>query len=185
MHGNHSMTRLSRQSVLEAARKLFGYTPNIVAEMSHNVATTKGYLELLSLLRQHGTLTQTEQEIVMLATSAWNRCEYCLAGHRMASKRAGIPQAELDRISRLEIPADRRLQALTSATWALMDREGRLTTSDLSAFEESAIEKAQIYEIVALLAVEFIVHYVDRIEGTPLDAEILSQRFSALPDVKR
>ncbi len=185
MHGNDSIPQQSRQTVLEKARKFFGYPPNLIVEMSHNVATTEAYLQVLSLLRQNGTLTHTEQQIVMLSISAWNGCEYCMAAHRMAAKRAGIAQSELDRISRVEIPADRRLQVLATATWALMDKKGWLAREDLAAFEELGIEKAQFYEIIALIAVELIANYVDHIEKTPLDAAIVSQRVRALPDSDR
>ena len=100
MHSTHSSNQQSRQAVLEKARGFFGYPPNLVLEMSHSVATTDGYLELLSVLQRNGTLTQTEQHIVMLAIAAWNGCEYCMATHRMAAKRAGVEQSELDRLSR-------------------------------------------------------------------------------------
>lgn len=182
MHNNDQNTRRLRQTVLEKARKFFGYPPNLIVEMSHNVATTEAYLDVLSVLQKKGTLTQKEQEIVMLSISAWNRCEYCMASHRTAAKKSGVPQSELDRLCRIEIPADRRLQALATATWALMDKEGWLVREDLAAFEELGIEKAQFYEIIALIAVELIANYVDHIEKTTLDAAIVSQRFPALPD---
>lgn len=185
MHINHSIKQASRQTVLEKAREFFGYPPNLVVEMSHNVATADGYIGLLSVLQRSGTLTRTEQQIVMLAIAAWNGCEYCMAAHRMSAKRAGVEQSELNRLSRVEIPANRRLQALATATWALMDKEGRLTAEDLSAFEEHGIEKAQLYEMIALIAAELIANYVDHIEKTPLDAAIVSQRFSALPNTNR
>lgn len=185
MHSNEFSTRQTRFSVLETARKFFGYPPNLVVEMSHNVATTEGYLRLLSSLRQHGTLTTTEQGIVLLAIAAWNGCEYCMAAHRMAARRAGVAQSELDRLCRVELPADRRLQALAMATWALMDRKGRLVEDDLATFEDLGIEKAQLYEIIALIAAELIANYIDHIEKTPLDAAIVSQRVSALPKSDR
>lgn len=185
MYGIDSIPQQSRQTVLEKARKFFGYPPNLIVEMSHNVATTEAYLQLLSLLRQNGTLTQTEQQIVMLSISAWNGCEYCMAAHRMAAKRAGVAQSELDHISRVEIPADRRLQVLATATWALTDKKGWLAREDLAAFEELGIEKAQFYEIIALIAVELIANYVDHIEKTPLDVAIVSQRVRALPESER
>lgn len=185
MHSTYLSNQQSRQAVLLKARGFFGYPSNLVLEMSHNAATTHGYIELLSALQSNGTLTQTEQHIVMLAIAAWNGCEYCMATHRMAAKRAGVAQSELDRLSRVEIPVNGRLQALASATWALVDKQGRLTAADLGTFEESGIEKAQLYEIIALIAVELIANYVDRIEKTPLDAAIVSQRFLALPDCGR
>lgn len=177
MGSNNSSTQQLRQTVLERARRFFGYPPNLIVEMSHNVATAAVYLESLSSLRQNGTLTRTEQEIVMLATSAWNACEYCMAAHRTAAKRLGVAQSELDRLSRIELPVDNRLQALATATWALMDSDHMLVRDDLLPFEEFGIEKAQFYEIIALIAVEYIANYVHNIEKTPLDAAIVSQRF--------
>lgn len=185
MRNNDLNTPYSRQTVLEKARKFFGYPPNLIVEMSHNVATTEAYLDVLSVLRKNGTLTQIEQQVVMLSISAWNRCEYCMAFHRTAAKKSGVAQSELDHICRIEIPADRRLQGLVTATWAVMDKEGWLVREDLAAFEEFGIEKAQFYEIVTLVAVELIANYVDHLEKTPLDAAIVSQRFRALPNRDR
>lgn len=181
MRSDHPTTRQLRQTVLEKARRYFGYPPKLVVEMSHNVATAEVYLDLLSSLQRNSTLTPTEQEIVLLAISTWNRSEYCMAAHRTAAKRAGIAQSELDRLSRLELPADHRLQGLATATWALMDKDGWLVPEDFVPFEEFGIEKAQFYEIIALIAVELIANYVDHIEKTPLDAAIVSQRFRLLP----
>jgi len=180
-----SMTHDKRQEALEKARTFFGYVPNLIVEMSQNPATTDAYVELLSVLRRDGTLTHTEQHIVMLAIAAWNRCEYCLAMHRTAAKRAGVAQSELDRVSRIEIPADGRLQALVTATWALIDQQGWLGRDGLEAFELVGIEKAQLYEIIGLIAAELIANYVDHIHGSRLDAAIVSQRFPGLPDSDR
>lgn len=176
MNGNYSHAAPSRQAVMESARKLFGYTPNLIAEMSNNPVTADGYLRFLFSLRQNGTLTHREQQIVMLAISAWNGCRYCIAAHKTAARRAGVAQSDLDRLGRLEVPADRRLQALATATWALLDKQGRLAREDLAPFADLGIEKAQIYEIVALIAVELIANYVDHFENLPLDAAIVAQR---------
>jgi len=176
MQGKDRNTALKRQRLIEQARKLFGYPPKLIVEMCQNVATADGYLRLLLSLRDNGTLTQAEQQTVMLAASSWNGSAYCIAAHRTAARRAGVDQDDLDRVSRLAIPADRRLQALVTATWALLDKEGRLHTEDLAPFDEFGIEKAQIYEIVALVAADLIENYVALIDNVPLDAAIIGQR---------
>ncbi|MEM9195896.1 MAG: carboxymuconolactone decarboxylase family protein [Myxococcota bacterium] len=159
----------TKEEVLEQAKQTYGFVPNLMAEMAENPAVTAGFLAGTGALKD-GVLTPTEQQVVMLAVSSHNECHYCSAAHRTAAKGMGVDREELVRIDDRELPKDTRLRALTDATWRVIDRRGWLEASDREAIEAAGIDRAQLYEIIAIVGFKTITNYINHIAGTEVDA---------------
>jgi len=69
------------------------------------------------------------------------------------------------------LPEDRRLRSVVSATWQVLDTRGWLGPSDLGNLEAEGIDRAQLYEIVALVGLKTISNYVNHIAHTPVDPQ--------------
>ena len=156
------------ERVLEKANQVFGFIPNLFLEMSHNPAVAELMLRALQSLSK-GVLTPAEQQVVMLAVSSWNECHYCTAAHRSVGKMMGVAQADLDRLDQKQLPADERLQAITTATWTVMEKKGWLDAGDLEHLGERGVGRAELYEIIAFVGVMTITTYINHIHGTELD----------------
>lgn len=152
----------SRAAVLRRAHRLFGFVPSLLVEMARSPAAANAYLSAMEAL-QLGALTEAEQHIVMLAVSAANESRYCMITHSELAQAANVTTPDLDNVSALEAPSDMRLKALTKVTWRVIEKRGWLDDSDMNEFEEIGIERNQIYEIIAFVAVKTISNYIHHI----------------------
>jgi len=157
--------------VFEAVRKKYGFVPNLIREMSKSPAVARAYLGGQQALTE-GKLTARDREAVQLAVSVYNECAYCRAAHRMGADATGIAPADVAAIERGDRADDPRVSALVAATWEILDVRGWLKAADLDRFQALGIDRAQIYEIVALIGLKTISNYVNHIAHTEIDKEL-------------
>ena len=66
-------------------------------------------------------------------------------------------------------PEDRRLRSLVSATWQVLDARGWLGASDLASLEAEGVDRAQLYEIIALVGLKTISNFINHVAHTAID----------------
>lgn len=157
------------QEIFDAVAKRYGFVPNLIREMSRNPAVARVYLGGQDALAD-GVLSGPEKQALQLAISVFNECEYCRAAHSTGSRMAGLGEADVDAIERGELPQSPRLRTLVSAAWQLLEAKGFLTADQLKALEAEGVDRAQLYEVVALVGLKTISNYVNHIAHTPIDA---------------
>ncbi|MGF6781385.1 alkylhydroperoxidase family enzyme [Paraburkholderia sp. GAS334] len=65
---------------LEAAKRAFGFVPNLQSHMAESPELLAGYSALWDIFSK-STLTSHEQQVVYLTSNFENNCHYCMAGH--------------------------------------------------------------------------------------------------------
>lgn len=158
----------AENAIFEAVKKRYGFVPNLIREMSRNPAVARVYLEGQEALAS-GVLSPLEQQVVQLAVSAFNECDYCRAAHSLGSKMAGVPAAEIEAVRRGDLPTSPRLRSLVHAAWLVLDTRGSLGDDNVAALEAEGIGRAQLYEIVAIVGLKTISNYINHIAHTPID----------------
>lgn len=156
--------------VFEAVTAKFGFVPNLIREMARSPAVARVYLGGQEAMAS-ASLSAPEQQIVQLAVAVYNECPYCRAAHRGGCRQAGVAQADIELVEKGSLPEDRRLRSVVSATWQVLDTKGWLGPSDLASLEAEGIDRAQLYEVVALVGLKTISNYVNHIAHTPVDAQ--------------
>lgn len=158
-----------RDAIFAAVQKKFGFVPNLVREMAVNPAVARVYLDGQGALAT-GILSPREQQAVQLAVSVYNECHYCRAAHGLGSQMAGVSPADIEAIQKGALPDDLRLRRLVHACWLVLDMRGSLGQNDLSGLEAEGIDRAQLYEIIAIIGLQTISNYINHIAHTPIDA---------------
>ena len=159
------------QAVLETAKQLFGFAPNLIHEMvEYSPTIGEVYLEANKAIAT-GRLTEQEQQAVILTISTFNNCHYCRAAHTAAGSMAGLSEDAIEAIKATGLPQDERLRTLVQATRRTLTKHGWLTADDLAAFEDQGVDRAALYEIVALIGIKTISNYVNHIAGTEIDPQ--------------
>jgi alkylhydroperoxidase family enzyme len=82
-----------------------------------------------------------------------------------------VAPGDIDLVEKGALPEDRRLRAVVSSTWQVLDARGWLSASDLTALEAEGIDRAQLYEVVALVGLKTISNFVNHIAHTPIDPQ--------------
>lgn len=103
----------ARKEVLKGALKQVGFIPNMYASMVNAPGVLTTCLHGYAAFRQKPGLTPTEREVIFLAISQQNGCNYRTAAHSMlADKMSGVPAPVLAAIRSGQPIPDGKLQAL-------------------------------------------------------------------------
>jgi AhpD family alkylhydroperoxidase len=70
------------------------YINNFWKVLAHDPATLKRTWESIKQIMAPGALDAPTKELIYLAVSATNQCEYCIASHTAAARRAGMTDAQ-------------------------------------------------------------------------------------------
>ncbi len=155
--------------ILETVRDRYGFVPNLIGNMAHAPEAARAYLELGERLAAT-RFDATEQQVVLLAVSRYNGCEYCVGAHSAISAMQKLPADVIAAIRDDRPIDDEKLEALRAFTTNMVDRRGWLTDEDVAAFLAAGYEKSQILDVVLAVAMKTLSNYTNHIAGTGLDA---------------
>jgi AhpD family alkylhydroperoxidase len=88
-----------------------GFVPNLAATMAESPVLVNGFVDLRNTLAA-GELTGVEREIVALAVSLENDCDYCMAAHSAFALMQKANQDAVSAVRRGDEPEDPKLAAL-------------------------------------------------------------------------
>lgn len=163
---------------LDAAKQKFGMVPNLMGVLATAPAALGSYLALTGEL-EGSSLTPVEQQVVLIATSAENGCEYCVSVHSAVADMVKMPSEALEALRAGRDPEDARLGALARFTRQVVEERGWVAPEDLGAFLSAGFGEPQVLEVITGVALKTISNYTNHIAGTPLDGAFESQRWSA------
>lgn len=156
------------EEVFAGVEKRFGFVPNVIREMAKSPAVARVYLGGQEALAA-ASLSPREQQAVQLAISAYNGCDYCRAAHGMGARMAGVAPEDVQAIERGGLPQEPRLRSLVSTTLLILEKRGGLREAEIRGIESQGLDRAQIYEVIALIGLKTISNYVNHIAHTELD----------------
>ena len=154
---------------LAKIQKAWGFVPNLHATLAESPVALEGYDALFNLVGR-GTLSPAEQQVAFLTVSRLNECEYCVSGHTVLAGHAKLDAASIDALRDGTRLADARLQALAVFTAAVVEQRGRLAPAQTEAFLAAGFTRAQVLEVVLIVATKTISNYVNHLTETPFDA---------------
>ncbi|MFQ5797824.1 MAG: carboxymuconolactone decarboxylase family protein [Bacteroidota bacterium] len=157
--------------ILAVVERKFGFVPNLIKEMVTSPAVAQVYLSGQEAMAE-ASLANKEQQAVQLTVAAYNQCHYCTAAHGLLGKHAGISSEALQAIKSGGLPQDERLKALVSATRLLLEKRGWLNADELQSLFAEGIDRAQVYEIIALIGLKTISNYINHVAHTKVDPEL-------------
>ena len=161
--------------LLEGVKKALGFVPNLYGVFAESPAALQGALAIWDAF-SHSSLSSVEQQLVMLAVSEANDCEYCVAAHSTLAKRmAKVDAALVDATRRRKPLPDAKLDALVTFTRVVVEQRGFLAEADVAAFLEAGYTKAQIIEVLLGVGMKTFNNYVDHIAHTPLNDQFKAE----------
>ena len=158
------------EEILQAVEEQFGFRPNLIEEMVRSPAAAQVYLGGQGAM-EDASLTGSEQQAVQLAVAAFNHCHYCTAAHSGLARQTGVDVDDVEAILEGGLPEDDRTRALVKATRLVLEKHGWLDADNLEELEAAGVDRAELYEIVALVGLKTISNYVNHIAGTEVDPQ--------------
>lgn len=165
-----STTDERAEQILTQVEQAYGFRPNLIEELVTSPAAAQVYLGGQEAM-QEASLSEAEQNAVMLAVSTRNECHYCTAAHAAIGRQVGLDEEQVEAILEQEEVEDERLAAVVDATDRIVSKDGWLKEDDLAELARRGIDRAQVYEIVALVGLKTVSNYVNHIAGTEIDPQ--------------
>ena len=161
--------------LLEDLDRNFGFVPNLFGVFAESPAALRGALAIYAAFSA-SSLSRAEQELIMLAASEANDCEYCVAAHStLARQKAKVSSTVVDAVrSRAQIP-DAKLDALVTFTRKVVEQRGVLADAEVMALFDAGYTRAQLIEVLLGVGMKTFNNYVDHIAHTPLNDEFKAE----------
>ncbi|WP_225992902.1 carboxymuconolactone decarboxylase family protein [Actinomadura rudentiformis] len=159
------ITPVQTDPKLDELAKRMGKVPNMLRVMANAPAVLDGYLGLSRPLKK-GTLPAATAERIALTVGAANACDYCVAAHTYTGKTAAGLSDEEIQSAKQGTSADPKEAAAVAFARELTESRG---DADPAAACAAGWTDEQILEIVALVALQTLTNYVNKVAETEND----------------
>jgi uncharacterized peroxidase-related enzyme len=138
-----------------AVRDKAGFVPNVFLALAHRPEEFRAFFAYHdALMEKEGGLTKAEREMIVVATSSANQCQYCVIAHgalvRIRAKNAFIAD---------QVAANYRKADLTRRQVAMLDfamkvsrRAEEVSAADFDLLREHGFSDEDIWDIGAISA---------------------------------
>lgn len=163
--------------ILAGAQKGMGFVPNLLGTMANAPALLNAYSTVARIF-DDTSLSPTERQIVLIATSRENGCEYCVAAHTVIAGMQSVPKDVVAAVRAGTPIADQKLEALRQFTAAVVATRGRPSDAAIENFAAAGYSQPQVLEVVLGVGVKTISNYTNHIAHIPLDEAFSSAAWS-------
>src|SRR5262245_46877304 len=164
-------------SALRTLEQGLGFVPNLAATMAESPVLITGFVELRRTLAD-SELTGVEREIVALAVSFENECDYCMAAHSTFALMQHANLADVTAARSGATPPDPKLGALYRFTRALMMRRGRVDDAECQALLAAGYSRGALFDVVAQVGHTVLANFAHGVSHAPLDQAFQAQEWA-------
>ncbi|WP_193214317.1 carboxymuconolactone decarboxylase family protein [Luteolibacter marinus] len=164
--------------LLEGARKSLGFVPNLFAVFANSPAVLEAY-QGLGAAYGKSSLSPAEQEIVTIAVSIENGCDYCVAAHTTIGQMRKVDAAVLGSLRDGAALEDPRHEALRRFALEVVRHRGWVPGEEQQAFLDAGFTPAQALEVVLGVTLKTLSNFTNHLATTPLDAAFSKNAWSA------
>jgi uncharacterized peroxidase-related enzyme len=144
-----------RARVLDVQAKA-GFVPNVFLAFSHRPEEARAFFAWHDalLLKDTGTLTKAEREMIIVATSAANDCLYCVVAHGALLRVYAKQPLVADQVATNYLKADitPRQRAMLDFALKVCKDSGALVEADFVALRAHGFDDEDIWDIGAITA---------------------------------
>ncbi|WP_269234610.1 carboxymuconolactone decarboxylase family protein [Flavobacterium flavigenum] len=169
------LTALNPEEVTGKTKDLFnavqaklGVVPNMMRTMGNSPAVLEGYLNLSGAL-SHGKLSAKTGELIALAVSESNSCDYCLAAHTFIGEKLIKADPEVLKAARTGNSADAKTEAILQLAKTLISKNGLVNDEDVNKAKNAGVADAEIAETIAHVALNVLTNYFNNVANTEID----------------
>lgn len=156
------------KELFNAVQGKLGSVPNMMRTMGNSDAVLEGYLNLSGALSK-GRLTARTGELIALAVSQSNSCNYCLAAHTFIGEQLLKTDLTVLQAARTGQSSDAKTQAILQLAKVLVSKNGLVTDADVDAAKTAGVSDAEIAETVAHVALNVLTNYFNNTANTTVD----------------
>lgn len=163
----------------------YGQVMNIFADMAYSPLPIEVYGQSQELAMQKATLGAENVNLVQMAVSVENVCEFCVPAHSFAADQMKTDKAIVEAIRNGQQVPDAKIDALVNFTRAVVRQRGKLSDETVQTFLDAGFTKEQVFEIITIAAYKTITNYTSAIAGTKPNEGLSAYAWSPAEDAKK
>ena len=109
------------------------------------------------------------RERLAIATAQVNGCDYCLSAHTYLGLNLARLSAEEIALNRNGASSDAKADAAVRFGAKVAQTRGKIAAADLDAVRQAGFTDAQVIEIVAVVAENFLTNLINNVADTDID----------------
>ena len=156
----------ANQALFDNLAKKIGKVPNLLATLAHSENALGSYLAFQTA---KSSINGKAREVVNLAVSQVNGCEYCLAAHTAIGRMHGFSDAEILEVRGGSASFDRKLDALARLVSDMTARRGLADPALVDAFFEAGWTKDNLVDTVVAVGEKTVINYLHGTTRVPVD----------------
>ncbi|WP_346881352.1 carboxymuconolactone decarboxylase family protein [uncultured Algibacter sp.] len=156
----------TNQAIFDSLEKQVGFVPNLFATYAYSENALKNYIDFAGA---PSSLKAKEKEVINLAVSQVNQCEYCLAAHTAIGKMSGFNDAQIIELRQGKASFDTRLDALAALAKNITENRGNTDTSILKNYFNAGWTKENLIDTISLVGDKTISNYINNTVKTTVD----------------
>jgi len=162
----------TNQGIFDNLKNAVGFVPNIYATMATSENALKNYLEFSN---GKSSLETKEKEVINLAVSEFNQCQYCLSAHTAIAGMNGFDANQINQMRAGEAPFDAKLDALAKLSRNIVENRGATNQAVLEAFFAAGWTNENLIDTINQVGEITITNYLHRTTEVPVDFPVAQQ----------
>lgn len=156
----------NNQAIFDNLEKAVGFVPNLYATYAYSENALQNYLNLSNAKT---SLTAKQKEVVNLAVSQVNACNYCLAAHTAIGKMNGFSEDQILELRSGKASFDVKLDTLAKLSRNITENRGATDASVVEEFFKAGWTKENLIDTIVLVGDKTISNYVHKTTDVPVD----------------
>lgn len=156
----------NNQAIFDNLNKALGFVPNLYATYAHSDTALENYL---TFANAKTSLSAKEKEVVNLAVSQVNNCNYCLSAHTAIGKMNGFTDNQILELRGGKASFNTKLDALARLAKNITENRGRTDATVLENFFNAGYSKANLIDTISLVGDKTISNYLHSTTQVPVD----------------
>ncbi|RMB62905.1 carboxymuconolactone decarboxylase family protein [Dokdonia sinensis] len=156
----------TNQAIFNNLEKALGFVPNLFATYAYSKNALKNYLDFSNA---PSSLKAKEKEVVNLAVSEVNGCDYCLSAHTAIAGMNGYTPEQILELRSGRATFDSKLDALAKLAKNITENRGNTDATILENFLNAGWTKENLIDTISLVGDKTISNYINNTTRIPVD----------------
>ena len=156
----------ANQQIFDHLEKAVGFVPNLYATMATSENALKNFLDFANA---PSSLKTNEKEVINLAVSELNQCQYCLSAHTAIAGMNGFTPEQITELRAGVAPFDAKLDALARLSRNIAENRGAASSEALNSFYNAGWTKENLVDTINQVGEITITNYLHKTTEVPVD----------------
>ena len=163
----HERAEGKAKALLDGVKKSLGTSPNLMCTLAQAPAALEAYLGFNRSLGS-GRLSSQLRELIALAVSGANGCDYCAAAHAAIGEQLGLSADEIG-AGLHGLATEPHIEAALEFARRIVAERGWVSDEDVQRVRDAGYSDGDIVEIIATVAGTIFTNYFNHIAQTEMD----------------